>query len=179
MYLITEQVFSHRITYCSLWFTSFLQRRKKVFWKGIKCLQDGNVNPGTSVPTISISTALLLYCDCLLPSVDLQCQNTGATVLVFSSHCVDPLDALQIRPNNPEVKGEVHAFPWVAPWYVFLAFNATAWNTGLHFGLPDFANDSLPKLSANSSALVVGKAKSLNCHTCHRILGMCNLLPVA
>lgn len=89
-------------------------------------IEDSNVNPGTSVPKISISAALLLLCDCLLPSVELQCQNTDATVLIFSSCCIDLLGALQIRPDNPEVKAEVHSFPWVAPLYVFLAFNATA-----------------------------------------------------
>lgn len=74
-------------------------------------------------------------------------------LLIFSSCCAELFGALQIRPNNPEVKGKVYAFLCSALLYVFLACNAAVRSTGLHFGLPDFAKDSFPKLSADGSAL--------------------------
>lgn len=92
------------------------------------------MNPEINVPEIPGFSALSQSCDCLLPSVEVQCQNTGAAVLVSSSCCVVLFDALQINPDNPEVKAEVLAFPWAAPLCVFLAFNASACNAGLHFG---------------------------------------------
>lgn len=109
------------------------------------------MKPGTGVPKMSSSTALLPCCDCLPPSVELQCQNTGATVLIFSSHCVDRFHALQIRSDNSKMKEVLHTSPWVALLYV--SFNASASTTGLNFGPPYFKNYCLPKLSAGSSAL--------------------------